>query len=85
MGPEGLWHCGMTGFASMEPIQNANSKTFASGITKVQLRYGFCHTVVLDKDSKIFWVCSKGPDLLQINCHVLSGNNHNPMMVKNIN
>jgi hypothetical protein len=77
--------CSMTGFASMEPIQHANSKTFASGIMKVQLRYGFCHTVVLDKERNLFWVCSEALDLLQINCHVLSGNNNNPMMVKRIN
>jgi hypothetical protein len=39
--------CGMTRFASMEPIQHANSKNFASGIMKVELRYGFCCTVDL--------------------------------------
>jgi hypothetical protein len=52
---------------------------------KVQLHYSFCHTVVLDKDSKCFGVCSEALDLLQINCHELSGNNHKPMMVKKIN
>jgi hypothetical protein len=76
--------CGMTGFASMEPIQHPNSKTFASGIMKIQLRYGFCHTVFLDKDSKFFGVCRKALDLLHINCHVLSGNNHNPMIVERV-
>jgi len=77
--------CGMTGFASMEPtIQHANSKNFVSGIMKIQLRYGFCHTVVLDKDSKFFVICRKALDLLQINCHVLSGDNHNPMIVERI-
>ncbi len=69
----------------MEPIQHGNSKTFASGIMKVKLRYSFCHTVVLDKDSNYFGVCSEALDLLQINWHVLSGNNHSPMMVKRIN
>jgi hypothetical protein len=77
--------CGMSGFASMEPIQQANSKNFASGIMKIQLSYGFCHTVVLDKDSKFFGVCHKALDLLHINCHVLSGDNHNPMIVEQIN
>ena len=77
--------CGMTGFASMEPIQHANSKNFASAIMKIQLRYGFCHTIVLDKDSKFFGVCSDALDLLQINRHVLSGDNHNPMMVERVN
>jgi hypothetical protein len=74
--------CGMSGFASMEPIQHANSKNFASGIMKIQLSYGFCHTVVLDKDSKFFGVCRKALDLLH---HVLSGNNHNPMIVEQVN
>ena len=44
--------CGMCTFAAMEPIANANATTYASGIMKIILRYGFCHTVVLDKDSK---------------------------------
>ena len=35
--------------------------------------------------SKFFGVCRKALDLLQINCHVLSGSNHNPMLVKRIN
>jgi hypothetical protein len=43
--------CGMTGFSAMETVQHANLKTFASGIMKIQLRFGLCHTIVLDKDS----------------------------------
>ena len=69
----------------MEPIQHANSKNFASGIMKIQLRYGFCHTVVLDKDGKFFGVCREALNLLQINCHVLSSENHNPMIVERVN
>jgi hypothetical protein len=77
--------CGMTGFASMEPILHANSKNFASAIMRIQLRYGFCHTIVLDKDRKFYSICREALDLLQINCHVLSGDHHNPMMVERIN
>ncbi len=77
--------CGMTGFASMEPIQHANSKNFASAIMRTQLRFGFCHTFVLDKDSKFNSVCQEVLDLLQINCLILSEDNHNPMMVEHIN
>jgi hypothetical protein len=69
----------------MEPIQHANSKNFASGIMKIQLRYGFCHTIVLDKDSKFFGFGCKALELLHINCRVLSGNNHNPMIVEQVN
>ena len=54
----------------MEPIANASATTFASAIIKILLRYGFCHTAVLDKDAKFFGVCSKALDLLQIQRHV---------------
>ncbi len=52
---------------------------------KILLRCGFCHTVVLDKESKFFGVCCKAIDLLKINCHVLSSANHNPMIVERVN
>jgi hypothetical protein len=77
--------CGMSGFASMEPIQHAHSKTFTSDIMQIQLRYGFCNTVVLDKDSKFFGVCFKALTLLHINYHDLSGNNHNSMIIARVN
>jgi hypothetical protein len=76
--------CGMTSFASMETVQHANSNNFASAIMKIQLRYGFCHTIVLDKDGKFNGVCGEALDLLHINCHVFSGDNHNPMMVEHV-
>ncbi len=40
---------------------------------------------MLDKDSKFFGVCRESLDLLKINCHILSGRNHNPMLVKRLN
>ena len=76
--------CGMCTFGALEPVAGANSTTFASAIMKIQLRYGFCHTVVLDKDTKFFGVCREALDLLKINCHVLSGDNHNPMLVERL-
>jgi hypothetical protein len=39
---------------------------------------------VVDKDSNFFGVCREAIDLLKINCHVLSGNNHNPMLVERL-
>ena len=76
--------CGMCTFGALEPVSGANATTFASAIMKIQMRYGFCHTIVLDKDSIFFGVCREALDLLKINCHVLSGNNHNPMLVERI-
>jgi hypothetical protein len=76
--------CGMCTFGTLEPVTSPNATTFASAIMKIQLRYGFCHTIVLNKDSNFFGVFCKSLDLLQINCHVLSGDNHNPMLVKRL-
>jgi hypothetical protein len=76
--------CGMCGFTCMEHVANPSATTFASAIMKIQLRYRFCHTLVLDKDSKFFGVCREVLDLLQINCHVCSGGNHNPMLVERV-
>ncbi len=56
--------CGMTWFFAMEPIQHANSTNFASGIMKIQLQFGFCHTIVLGKDSKSFGVFKEAVNLL---------------------
>jgi hypothetical protein len=77
--------CGMMGFSIMEPILHANMIFFALGIMKIQLWFGFCHTIVLNKDSKFFGLFKKAVDLLQINQHVLLGNNHNPMLVERVN
>ena len=77
--------CGMCTFAAVEPVSNASAKTFASAIMKIMLRYGLSHTVVLDKDSKFLGVCRESLDLLHINCHILSGGNHNPMLVERVN
>jgi hypothetical protein len=52
---------------------------------KIILCYGFCRVVGLDKDSNFFGVCREALDLLEVNCHVLSGGNHNPMLVERIN
>ncbi len=74
--------CGMCSFACMEPVSKPSSTTFALAIMRILLRYGFCHTAVLDKDSKFFGICREALNLLCINCHVRSGSNHNPMLIK---
>jgi hypothetical protein len=74
--------CGMCTFGALKTVSGANATTFASAIMKIQLCYGFCHTIILDKDKKFYGVCRKALDLLKINCHVLLGDNHNPMLVE---
>ncbi len=77
--------CGLCSVTCMEPVTSASATTFASAIMKVLLWYRFCHTIILNKDSKFFGVCRKAINILQISCHVLSSTNHNPMIVKRIN
>jgi hypothetical protein len=76
---------GMRGFAVIEPVKYTTSTTFASALMKVQLCFGLCHTIILNKDTKFFGTFKEACDLLQLNCHVLTGYNHNLMMVKHIN
>jgi hypothetical protein len=73
--------CGMCLCRALEPISNANATTFASAIMKIMFRFGFAHTVVVNKDSKCFGVFRKSLYLLKIHCHLLSGNNHDGMLV----
>jgi hypothetical protein len=77
--------CCMCLFGALEPISNANATTFASAFMKIMLRFGFAHTVIVNKDSKFFGIFCKSLDLLKIHCHVLSGNNHDGMLVKQLN
>jgi hypothetical protein len=76
--------CGMCTFGALEPISGANATLFASAIMKIQLRFGFCHTIVLDKDSKFFGVFKESLDLLKINTHMISGDNHNTMIIERL-
>ena len=77
--------CSMCTFSAMELVANANVTTYASVMTKIHLRVGFCHTVILDKERKLFGVCPEALGLLKINCHTLSGSNHNSMLVEQLN
>jgi hypothetical protein len=74
----------MSTFGALKRVSGANATTFASANLKIQLCYGFCLTIVLDKDKKFFGVCHEGLDLLKINCHVLSGDTHNPMLIEHL-
>jgi hypothetical protein len=77
-----LWH---DRICSDGTSKHPTSTAFASALMKVQLRFGFCRTIILNKYKKFFGTFKEACDFLQLNHHVLSGNNHNPMMVKHIN
>ena len=75
----------MTTFAISESTAEANAKVYAEALMKIQLRFGFSHTIVVDKDSKFRGVFAETAELLGINMHVLSGENHDPMLVERVN
>ena len=76
--------CGMTSFAIAEDTAEQNSTVFASALMRIWLRFGFSHTIVVDKDSKFLGEFQKMAALLMITIHVLSGENHDPMIVEKI-
>ena len=77
--------CGMTAFAIMEPVRSKDAKGFAAALMKILLRFGMCHTIVIDKSSLFYGVFKEVTELLQLNTHTLSGENHDAMLVERIN
>jgi hypothetical protein len=62
----------MTAFGLLEGITEPNSSTFAAAIMRIQLRHGFFHTMILDKDSKFYATLRDTAWLLKLNTHTLS-------------
>jgi hypothetical protein len=77
--------CNMTGFGMLEGISEPNSTNFAKALMRFQLRYGFFHTIILDKDSKFYATFRETCQLLKIKTHTLSRANHDPMLVERLN
>ena len=77
--------CGMTGFAMMEPVKSETAKGFAAALMRILLRFGLCHTIILDKASAFLSVFKEVMDLLQMNYHVLSAENHDAMLMERVN
>jgi hypothetical protein len=76
--------CGMTTFAVMEPVRSKNAEGFAVALMRILLRFGIFHTIVLDKASAFCSVFEKVVDLLQLNSHTVSSENHNAMLVERV-
>ncbi|KAL7504453.1 hypothetical protein ACHAXN_002097, partial [Cyclotella atomus] len=77
--------CNMTTFGNMEGIEHADSTSFAAALMKMQLRYGFFRTIVLDKDSKFYSTFKETATLLKMDTHTLSRVNPNAMLVERLN
>ena len=77
--------CSMTSFTVGEPSPEQTAVSVASSQMKIWLRFGFSYTIVVDKVSVYLNVFAETADLLGINIRVLSGENHDPMIVERIN
>ena len=77
--------CGMTAFGICKPTVEQTAEAFAATLMKVWLRYGFSHTIIVDKASAFLGVFAATASLLNINIHVLSSENHDTMIVERIN
>jgi hypothetical protein len=73
--------CGMTSSGICKVTSDQSLTVFSVSLTKLCLRFGFSHTIVVLKDSKFLGEFIKTSNSLKINMHVLSGNNHEPMTV----
>jgi hypothetical protein len=59
-----------------------NSSGFSKAIMKICLTMGLPHTIVINKDSKFCKTFKETMNLLQINLHVASGGNHDPVLTE---
>ena len=75
----------MTGFAIVETLLGMNSTIFSKVMMKILLQHGFCHTVVVDADSKFKAAFKATMEMLQLNVHWASGNNHDSILVERFN
>jgi hypothetical protein len=76
--------CGMCSFCAIEGLgaNDMNSNGFAKAIMKICLTLGLPHTIVIDKDSKFRKTFEATMLLLNINLHVASGGNHDPVLTE---
>jgi hypothetical protein len=76
--------CGMCSFCAIVGLgaDDMNSNGFAKAIMKICLTLGLPHTIVIDKDSKLRKTFEATMLLLNINLHVASGGNHDPVLTE---
>ena len=77
--------CGMSTFAVAEPVTNPSAMVYAQALLMIMLRFGLAHTIVLDADKKFYNTFRQMCELLRLNVHTISGENHDPMLVERVN
>ncbi len=75
----------MTSFEVIKHTREQNDTAFFGALIKILLHFGFPHIIVLNNDNKFKGTFAETLKLLNINIHILSGGNHNAMIVEPIN
>ena len=74
--------CGMTAFGICEPTVGKTAEAFAAALMKIWLRFGFSHTIIVDKASIFLGIFAATAALLNTNIHVLPDKNHDSVIVE---
>ena len=77
--------CVMTGFDVSKSTKDQTSKTLASALMKILLRFGFYYTIVVIKSTSLLNVFTETASLLYIRIHFLYEKNHDPVIVERMN
>ena len=77
--------CGMCTFAVAKPVTNLSAMVYAQALLMSMLRFGLAHTIVLDTDKKFYNTFRQMCELLRLNVHTISRENHDPMVVERVN
>ena len=74
----------MPSFQVTTPTSEQNAKSIASALMQIWLWFVFSHTIVIGKDSRLHEVFAETAELLHIDIHILSAENHDPMLVEHV-
>ena len=77
--------CIVCTFAVSEPVPESNLTTYVQALSMIMLRFVLAHTIVLDKDSKLYAIFSQSCLLLDLNVHTVSSENHDAIIVERVN
>ena len=77
--------CDMTTFAIFEPKVEQTAESFTAALMKIWLCFGFSHAIVVDKASAFLGVFAATAALLNINIYIIYGENHDPIIVEQVN
>ena len=77
--------CHMTGFAAIEPVIEATSESLAKAVYKIFMRYGLCHMIMINPDSKCKGRFKGMTALLTFQHHMCARGHHDTILVERFN